>query len=396
MSEKMKIFYLALFIGCTSSLATDLYLPSLPDVSTALHTSIKQVQFSLPLFVFSLAFSQLIYGPLSEALGRRMTILLGLGIMLIGSVATFLAPHISVLLIGRFFQGLGAGAPTALWRSLFRDNFNEHELARYASYLTLLVTFIIPAAPALGGVIHHFLGWRGNFGLILCYNLAVFLLVYYFLHETNVHIDSSNWQIKKIKQFYLEILTHPEFRSATFSVCCTYGAFFGWFVILPVLLIKQMGLSTTHFGGLLFLVDGCAMFLGSVFNTRLVEKKGSAFMMKMGWLIMIVAGLLLSLSYFIFAENLVLILFSLFLTYFGTALVWPNGFSLAFKPFGHIAGYAGASYGFLQQIGGAFFGAIAALLPAATPLPIALFSILLAVIAWSLFHFFSHQKERVS
>ena len=77
----------------------------------------------MAIYLLGVAGSQLIYGPLSEGIGRKKPLIIGLTIMLIGSALCFLTPNITFLIIGRFIQGLGAGACACLWRSTFRDLF---------------------------------------------------------------------------------------------------------------------------------------------------------------------------------------------------------------------------------------------------------------------------------
>lgn len=77
-----------------------------------------------------------------------------------------------VLIMGRLIQGCGAGACSALWRSIFRDTFEGAELAKYGSYFSILVTFIVPAAPLFGGYLQEYFNWRASFAFLAIYSLS--------------------------------------------------------------------------------------------------------------------------------------------------------------------------------------------------------------------------------
>src|SRR5690348_2866747 len=117
MNSKVGLFGIILLVGCSAQIASDIYAPSLPAISLALNTSIMHVQFSMVIYMFGLAISQLFYGPLSEGFGRRLPLMLGLSLMVVGNIFSLMAPSIGLLILGRLIQGCGAGACSVLWRS---------------------------------------------------------------------------------------------------------------------------------------------------------------------------------------------------------------------------------------------------------------------------------------
>ena len=156
MQSNTLLFLIVILVGFFSGIASDIYIPSLPAIANDLKTNIEDVQWTLAIFMLGLSISQLIYGPISEGIGRKYPLIIGLFIVITGSFICFYASSIQNLIFGRFIQGLGAGAGASLWRSIFRDSFEGAQLAKYGGYLSILVAFIVPAAPTLGGYLQTY------------------------------------------------------------------------------------------------------------------------------------------------------------------------------------------------------------------------------------------------
>lgn len=138
--------------------ATGLYLPSLPMIVKNLHTNITNLQLTLSLYLLCFGLSQLIFGPLSEKYGRRRIIYVGIFLSMPGTILSFLAPNIELLIVGRIIQGLGLGASAIVARSVFRDAFSGDRLAFYGSFLPIGYSFLMAVAPLLGGIFNSTLG----------------------------------------------------------------------------------------------------------------------------------------------------------------------------------------------------------------------------------------------
>ncbi|HSW72997.1 MAG TPA: multidrug effflux MFS transporter [Chlamydiales bacterium] len=387
--SKFLLFFLVVLAACLTHFASDIYAPAIPAISIALQTPIDMVQWSMAIYLFGVTPSLLIYGPLSEGYGRKLPLMIGLGIMLIGSVLCSFATSIDMLLWGRLIQGLGAGAAAGLWRSIFRDVFSGEELAQYVSYLVIFITFIVPAAPALGGLLQTYIGWRSNFLFMCFYTLITFFLIAAGLKETNVHRHKERMRFSFIKATYLTLFKSPIFMGITVCTFLSYGAFFSWFVTGPVLLIEKAGISSIDFGLITFLGGGFAYALSGWLNGKYVKKFGIPNMLRFGWAWMTFAGLLMLLGYFFFGINVWAIAVPVIIFYFGSTFIWPNAFAAAFTPFGKIAGYAGGLYSFMQLGGGAVLGSLMSYLPSKNQVPLALVKIICSALSWIIY-------ERVS
>lgn len=385
MKNKWCILSIIALAGCFPAIGSDIYAPSLPFIANDLNTHIDLVQWSMAIYMLGLAITQLIYGPLSEGIGRRYTLIASLCVVFTGCLISVFAPSISMLICGRFIQGCGAGGSAALWRAIFRDSFEGAELAKYVSYLSIFIIFIVPAAPTLGGYLQTLFGWRSNFVFLSSYSVIAIIVIFVFLKETNKHMDITRLNPKFIIDTYKTILFSRLFMGYCLSVFFSYGAFFSWFVISPVLLIKTVGMTPISYGWISFLGVGLAMLLSSLINGKIVGRFGSHLMLRLGWSIMIIAGILMLTLKFLFGINAMIIVLPTFLLIFGVTFIWPNAFTSAFAPFGKIAGYAAAIYGAIQLGGAAVMGSIISFLPDSNQLPLAIIFILSPLLAWLVF-----------
>jgi DHA1 family bicyclomycin/chloramphenicol resistance-like MFS transporter/DHA1 family 2-module integral membrane pump EmrD-like MFS transporter len=355
-------FFVLILAVCLTQVASDVYAPALPAIVEDFDTTIDNVQFSMAIYMIGAAVSQLFYGPLSEVVGRKPPMIFGLFLMIIGC-GICLVPQIEILVIGRFVQGCGAGACASLWRSIFRDKYTGAELAKLGSYLGTFIMFITPAAPVLGGYLEQFFGWYANFIFMIIYSIVALLALIFKFEETNKNHHISNLSLKMVYSSYAVLLKSPVFVSITLCTFLSYGATFSWFVCTPMLLISKVGVEPSKFGWILCFTAGAGYGMASVLNVRLVKDLGMHFMLNMGFGLMLLSGSLMIILNLILGLNITAITLPMFIFFFGSTFIWPNAYSIAFSPFGHIAGYAGALYGFIQLSGAGIISGIISYLP---------------------------------
>ncbi|MDP4709173.1 MAG: multidrug effflux MFS transporter [Rickettsiaceae bacterium] len=387
LDSKMSQFFMLLLTGVFSQFAVDVYAPSVPAIAVDLKTSINNVQWTISVYMFGVAGMQFFYGAMSEVVGRKAPMILGMVIMLIGSIICINAIDIETLIIGRLIQGVGVSACACLWRSVLRDSFSGDELSKYASYATMIIMFIIPGAPLFGGFIQDYFGWQANFLVMIIYSVIVIILLLFGIKETSLNHHASKISIKIIIANYLILLRSPLFMGTIFAVFLSFGAFFSWFVIGPVLLIDRIGISPSEFGIISFICGVIGFGLGGYINGKCVKKHGMHTMLRFGWSVMIFAGVLLFFGHFIFGLELLAMVIPVALFFFGSSFIWPNAFATAFSPFGHVAGYAGALYGTTQVSGGAVLASIFAYLPDNDQLVFSIIITVSTMIAWALYEF---------
>ncbi len=200
-----------LCVSAISGIASDMYIAALPDMSTFFRVSDDAIKWTISIFFMGLGLSQLIYGPLSDYIGRKRTILFGFVIFSAGCLLCITSKTFLLFLIGRFAQGCGAGAATCISRAMMRDTYSGSELAKALSYVGMGLAVVPAIAPIIGGYIQYLVGWKLEFFLMLLYVVALFFVVNFVVPETNIYSFQHRRDLKEIIVDYRTILMDPLF-----------------------------------------------------------------------------------------------------------------------------------------------------------------------------------------
>ncbi len=346
-----KVLVTVLLLATLTPVISDLYLPSLPFIAQAFQVSARDVQLSLFYYLTGLALSQLIYGPLSDAIGRKVPLMVGLSLCVVGSVICFSAQSIEFLNAGRVVQGIGAGSGIAISRSIMRDVFSGSKLAKMSSYLSIANIAVITSAPFLGGYLQEWFHWRAGFIFLTGYTLFILFLVKQALPETGHSIQKEGFKLKVFKENVKFLLRSPIFRIFTGIILLTYANVFAWLTTGPILLQTKHGLSPTDFG-LLCLVIGFFYAIGSLINARLLSKYPPSKLILMGGLLMCLGGASIIIMVVLHEEVMFALFTAVLVFLFGTSFVFGNSFACVLTPFGNMAGTTVAVIGFFQVLGG--------------------------------------------
>src|SRR6266513_3996649 len=150
-------------LAATGTLATNILLPSLPQMAASLKVSSAAVTSAITIFLAVFALGQLVVGPISDRYGRRWPVLTGLVVFLAGSIWCGLATDLPSLLTGRVIQAAGACATSVLSRAIARDLFSGAALARAMALIMIAMAAAPGFSPLLGGALDHYFGWRSEF-----------------------------------------------------------------------------------------------------------------------------------------------------------------------------------------------------------------------------------------
>lgn len=362
-------------------LSTDLYTPSLPSIAADFSSSIKKIQLTLSVFMLGFSLSHLFYGPLSDRIGRRKPLLLGVGVSISGSLVCYLAPDPNILIFGRFIQGFGIGCCNSVGRSLARDVVSSRLLARLGSYVGMVSIVFLAMSPALGGYIESFWGWRANFLFLIVFASALWLLLFACLKETHANPDKSATKFRVMKQNYKRLLLSRTFMGYTLCACFAGAGIIAWLTIAPFLLQEKMGLTSIQFGWLAC-VMASGIFMSGLINSMSVMRYGIALMVLCGIILMLLAGALL--MYFVIIDNVTVstIMLPVGIFSMGGGFTFINAFAGAFDPFPDIAGTAGALYGFLQDLSAATISMIIAVKHLGSQSDLAIIFMVLALLTW--------------
>jgi Bcr/CflA subfamily drug resistance transporter len=382
--ELVKYFELfgLILIASLAQFATDIYLPSLPAIADFFNVDMNASQLSIAVYMFALTITQLFWGPVSDATGRKSALYVGLFISILGSIVCANATSITMLIIGRFIQGLGNGAAAGLFRAILRDMYTGKELASLGSYFSNFLVLVLMLAPVIGGFFQKYYTWRASFVFLLFLSLLCAVVLKFAIRESLKIRDKdvkSDWKLA-----YKRLLSSPVFMGCCLSNFLTYGGMFAWITSSSSILIDQMQMSPMQFGfwsG----VTGAGLMIGAFFNGTFVKKVGITKMLYMGWSIIIFSGLILMLSSWAFGPVASLILISVFCFYIGSSLIFANTNATAFSPFGDIAGTAAGLYAFIQLSGGAAMSYLIATINESGSLFLGIIFFLSGASAWIVF-----------
>ena len=280
---------LAMMIIATGQVGVSIYLPSLPLIASDLSVTQVDVQLLVTLFLVGFGLSQLFYGPMSDAVGRRPIFLLGQGVYLIGTVVCVVfSDNMTALEMGRLLQGLGAGSASVLGRSVLRDSYDGPQLTKALSYILLTASIMPIIAPVFGGWISFHLGWQAVFLFVLLYLLAIFILGYFVLPET-LPYGKSRFDACQVVKNYGRLLTNRQVVSSASYNWMLYMASLVSLSLFPFLMQEQLGLTAAEYGSLM-IVPSAGLLIGSVTLNILHRRFSTPQLMSLAILIVMASG----------------------------------------------------------------------------------------------------------
>ncbi len=345
------IFTLIVLTGL-GALSMNIFLPSLPAMTTYFETDYRVMQLSVSLYLAVNAVLQVVIGPISDRFGRRPVLIGGLILFLLATIGCLLARSIEVFLFFRMMQAVVV-VGLVLGRAVVRDMYDEAQAASQIGYVTMGMAVVPMIGPAIGGVLDETLGWQANFWMLLALGVLVLTLIWLDLGET-AQAKSASFA----EQFreYPELLTARRFWGYCLSAGFASGAFFAYLGGAPYVGSEVFGLSATEVG-LYFGAPALGYFFGNGISGRYSMRYGINTMVLWGCVVS-AAGLTLSLLFFLAGLKTALVFFG-FMTFvgLGNGMVLPNATSgmLSVRP--HLAGTASGLGGAIMLGGGATLSA---------------------------------------
>ena len=349
------VFIMICCIATIPSISSDIFVPSIPAISDHFSVSIDQIQLIISVLMCSLAFSQLIYGPVSAAYGRKGPLCFGLIMIFIGTAINAYAQSIAMLTIGHIFEGIGLGG-CSLFRAMLRDCYDGKDLRQKSAYANMLCTLFYPAAPMIGGYLQVFFGWRANFVFLTLLSLAALVMVTTG-PETNRHRNPDQLKPEYVFKVYQLLLTHNAFVGYCLCIMLAMMGYFSWIMAIPLYVIKHLNHSPDDVGVMMLIISASSILLGGAINNHIINRYQTDSVITTAWIWLVILALLPLACYYQFDFSALWIYSCMWLYLFTTAFLWPNIYTKAFAPFQHLAGQAGAIYGNAYTMG-SFFSAL--------------------------------------
>lgn len=330
-----------------SAFSIDITLPFFLSIATDLDTSLSLLPLTVTVFLFSLGVAQLFFGIVSDAVGRRYTLMFGLILFIFGTLLAMTANSLALLLLARAIQGAGASAGYTLSRSILRDLSGGTQLAKDMSVAATIFAIGPLLAPLFGGLlILNDLDWRWAFLCMTIYSSLLLTFCVILLPETNRYRDVTAVQLKTINARLHTVFANSQSRwfMMVHAVCQTS----------MILIIATMApLYEVSFGirglafALYFAMHTIGILLGQLINHRLIDRFGPLYTAMFATGFMIIAGALVTLAGLTDTATpwIVSGLVTLFAVgYLSTA---ANTTAMVLMPHGTIAGFTAAIHGAL-------------------------------------------------
>ncbi len=333
-------------LSSITALATDAMLPALADMGRELAvTHANDVQLIISTLFLGLACGQLFFGPLSDAWGRKPLIYAGLCLFILGSFLSMLAPNFSLMLIGRWLQGLGAASTRVLTLALIRDCYKGNAMARVVSFMSMIFILVPILAPSLGQAILFIASWHYIFAAFIALALTVLLWFKWRMPETLTPDKRRTISGSNLKQGLITVFTTRSSMIYTVSTGLIFGAFMGYLSTAQQILQGLYGVGTQfalYFASLAAGIGGA-----SFINSRLVMHYGMHTMVKTAISSMaLLSGLLvLSTWYYAGQPPLMVLMLMLFFIFSCAGILFGNLNALAMEPLGHLAGLGASVVG---------------------------------------------------
>lgn len=271
--DRRLILLLGALAAC-GPLGTDIYLPSLPSIAAAFGVPAAAAAATLTAFIAGFSIGMLLYGPMSDAYGRRPVLLAGLGLFVLASVACCVASSIELLLLVRFLQALGAGAASVLARTIARDAHEPDEASKVLS-MVALVTAIGPLlAPLIGGQLLLLGNWRTVFVALTLFGALCAVAAWLRVPETWPREKRANAAVLRSFAAYGRLLGDPSVWGHLLCGGMVFAAMFTYIAETPFVFIQYFHISPQHYG-LFFGLNVLGTMAGNFLNTRYVGRVGA-------------------------------------------------------------------------------------------------------------------------
>lgn len=351
-------------------LSIDMYLPALPSLGADLGVSQSAVQATITGMLIGLGVGQLIIGPLSDAIGRRRPLIVGVAVHLLASVLCALAPNVQMLTGARVLQGLAGAAVSVVSMAIVRDLFSGMAAAQLLSRLMLVMGIAPILAPSLGGFVLSSTTWRGIFVVLA---VAAFLLVWvalFGLRETLPVERRRPARLAPVLRTYGTLLRDREFMALVLIGALVFATMFAYISGSPFLLQNVYGMSAGTFA-IVFGANAIGLVLATQANPVLVRRFGPRRVLQAA--VVVAAGAALTMLAAGAADigGLPMVVGPLWFIMAASGFALPNTPALALTRHGEAAGTAAALLGSTQFLIGGLIAPLVGAFGSGSVLPMA-------------------------
>ncbi|WP_233282063.1 multidrug effflux MFS transporter [Pseudomonas mangiferae] len=350
--------WLLVLVTMSGTLAMHMFVPALPYAARDLSASVGQTQMTISLYIIGLAIGQLFYGPLSDALGRRPMLMVGLSLYTLSGIAAVFAFNLHMLVAARLFQALGGCAGLALGRAIVRDTADAERVVSQLALMNLMMMMGPGLAPMLGSAVADALGWRAVFGVLAALGALALFSALRLLPETGQ--PSGRFSAGILLRDYRALLGSARFVGFALGGGVATTSVYAFIASAPFIFVEQLHRPLHEVGYYLGLMI-FGMSVGNALTSRLIRRVSLDRLLLGGNLLSLcsaVALLLLAVDGRLSVAGVVGLMF---LFTCGVGFTGPAALTRALGSDPRLVGSAAGLYGFTQMMCGAISTSFASL-----------------------------------
>ena len=339
--------------------SANVVMPILPELTGVFQTSQGMVEFSVTAFLFGFAFLQLLWGPISDRIGRKHVLFIGFSITTVAAVGAAFAPNVSVFIAARFIEALGIACGPVMARSIMMDVFDQKEITHVIAISAIVVAVMPAIGPILGGWLSELLTWHSVLLFLAVYGAVMLLVVYIKIPETNLYLDPTT-KIFSTFKIYVECMRHKRFVGAIILYALYYGAIIGFYTNAPFIFIQGLKYSPTSYGW--FMLAPIATYIAGAYLARhFIKTHPVQYSVKLAILMSVVGTMLLYILNAVLGLSVTAIILPISIFIIGSGLISPTTNTIAMTVFVKNKGAAAALIGCSMALGSAVFSSVVAL-----------------------------------
>lgn len=349
--------WIIVLIVALPQLSETIYTPSLPDLATGLGVTPTMAEYTLTTYLIGFAFGVLLWGRLSDRVGRKPGLFWGLGVYIMASIGCYLSNSIELLLGMRFLQAFGASVGSVLGQAIARDAIKPEDRGKAFSTVSIAMAFAPAIGPAIGGTIIQYTDWSNIFLILCVLALLIALQIKMFLPETHQVLSSASLKKNLFRDCIKQMIQDPRLLGFGFLVGGVNGILFGYFAESPFYFIESLNLTSSTFGILAFAI--CApLAIGGIISKKMHSQNFTSDQIINVGIDVIIFG---SVLFYLLVQSsaitptlplnaLALSMMCIFIVMAGVTIIIPNCISQALENYGSYAGTAASLFGFYYYL----------------------------------------------
>ncbi len=390
---------LALILGALAMLgpfSIDTIFPAFAVMERELQVSKVAMQQTISFYLLGYAAMSLVHGPLSDVLGRKPVILVGIAVFTLASIGCAMAPSIHVLLGFRILQGLSAGVGLIVGRAVVRDALQGDDAQRLMSHISMIFGIAPAIAPIIGGWILGWSNWQAIFWFLSAFSLVLMLVTAVALPESHPQDARLPLNVRALVGAYRDILGNGRFRLLALAGTANFGALFLYISSAPAFVLDYLKLGEQDFGWFFAPTIG-GMVLGAFFSGRSAGKVSGVRLANAGFLFCGLSAVV-NIAYNLWVgdaqQHLPLAVIPTVLSAFGIALVFPILTIAILDMYPTMRGTASSMQAFVGLLSNALIAGVLSPMLSDHSLHLALGAAAFSTVAWLLWRWYLAHCDR--